>query len=82
MRVKVVVGTEIEQKHDDRWLPLGCFQRKLTRAEKLYSTYDRELLAIYASIRHFRYLLEGADFVLKTDHKLAFHQKTDKPSHL
>jgi len=34
-----------------------------------YSLFDRELLAIYLSIRHFRYFVEGHDFFIVTDHK-------------
>ncbi|GFU74424.1 integrase catalytic domain-containing protein [Trichonephila clavipes] len=40
--------------------------------------YDRELLAIYSAIRHFRYMLEARDFTVFTDHKpltYAFRQK-------
>ncbi|GFV44691.1 retrovirus-related Pol polyprotein from transposon 17.6 [Trichonephila clavipes] len=45
--------------------------------------YDRELLAIYSAIRHFRYMLEARDFTVFTDHKpltYAFRQKSDKSS--
>ncbi|GFT16561.1 retrovirus-related Pol polyprotein from transposon 17.6 [Trichonephila clavipes] len=48
------------------WL---SFSRKLTSSEKSYSAYDRELLAIYSAIRHFRYMLEARDFTEFTDHK-------------
>jgi hypothetical protein len=34
-----------------------------------YSTFDRELLAAFSTIRHFRFLLEGRQFQLLTDHK-------------
>ncbi len=34
-----------------------------------YSAFDRELLAVVAAIRHFRYMLEGRGFVVFTDHK-------------
>ncbi|GFU84909.1 transposon Ty3-G Gag-Pol polyprotein [Trichonephila clavipes] len=53
-------------------------KRKLTSSEKSYSAYDRELLAIYSAIRHFRYMLEARDFTVFTDHKpltYAFRQK-------
>ena len=40
-------------------------QQKLTTA---LST-DRELLAVYLAIRHFRHLLEGTFFTIQTDHK-------------
>jgi len=31
--------------------------------------YDTELLAIYEAIKHFRYMLEGRNFHVITDHK-------------
>jgi hypothetical protein len=34
-----------------------------------YSTFDRELLAAFSAVRHFRFLLEGPQFRLLTDHK-------------
>lgn len=49
--------------------PLGFFSRKLTAAQQKYSTYDRELLAVYSAIIHFRYMLEARPFIIFTDHK-------------
>lgn len=60
--------------------PLGFFSRKLQPAECKYPTFDRELLAIFLAIRHFRYYLEGRDFTVFTDHKpltSALHSKAD-----
>nr|VZI07667.1 unnamed protein product [Spirometra erinaceieuropaei] len=34
-----------------------------------YSTFGRELLAIYLAVKHFRHFLEGRDFTVFTDHK-------------
>jgi hypothetical protein len=34
-----------------------------------YSAFDRELLACYLCIRHFRYMVEGRKFTIYTDHK-------------
>jgi hypothetical protein len=34
-----------------------------------YSTFGRELLAVYLSIRHFRHHLEAHQFFVLTDHK-------------
>ena len=50
------------------WKPLVCFIRKLRPPEQKYSAFDRELLAAYRAIRHFRYFLEGCSFTLYTDH--------------
>lgn len=47
------------------------------------SVYDRELLSIFAAIKHFQHLLESRQFVIKTDHKpltYAFAQRLDKAS--
>jgi len=51
------------------WQPLSFFSRKLSEAELKYSTFDRELLAAYSAVKHFRFLLEGRRFTLLTDHK-------------
>ena len=39
--------------------PLGFYSKKLLSAEKKCSACDKELLALYLSIRHFRHNLEG-----------------------
>ena len=63
----VAVGAVLAQgPHQE---PLGFFSRKLSSAEKKYSAFDRELLAIYLSIFHFRHHLEGRCFTVWTDHK-------------
>ena len=63
----VALGAELAQKdRNGKWKPIAFFSRRLQRAEKKYSAFDRELLAIYASIKHF---LEGRVFVVYTDHK-------------
>ena len=58
------VGSVLQQRVDDAWFPLAFFSKKLLDAEKKYSAFDRELLAAYSSIRHFRYMLEGREFML------------------
>ena len=45
------------------------FSRPMTKTERNYSTYDRELLAIVYAIGHFRHHLLGRRFVLRTDHR-------------
>ncbi|GFT31626.1 retrovirus-related Pol polyprotein from transposon 17.6, partial [Trichonephila clavipes] len=63
------IGGALHQAVDSELQPLAFFSRKLTSSEKSYSAYDRELLAIYSAIRHFRYMLEARDFTVFTDHK-------------
>lgn len=64
-----------EQKKDiDTWETL---------AETRYSAYDRELTALYKSVKFFKIWIEGNTLVLRTDHKPlihAFKQKSEKAS--
>ena len=48
----VAVGAVLQQFVNDHWVPIAYFSRKLQPAEKKYSTFDRELLAVYLAIRH------------------------------
>ena len=59
----------LQQCIDNLWQPLSSFSKKLAPAGTRYSTFDRELLAVYATIRHFRHNLEGREFFVNTDHK-------------
>ncbi|GBM90893.1 hypothetical protein AVEN_46383-1 [Araneus ventricosus] len=74
------VGAVLQQHIESKVEPLGFFSRKLSATEKKCSTFDRELLSIYLSVKHFRYMLEGREVVIYTDHKplvFAFTRKHD-----
>ncbi len=59
----------MQHKSGDHWQSLSFFSRKLTDTESHYSTFDCELLAAHAAIKHFRHFCEGRAFQLWTDHK-------------
>ena len=64
------IGAVLQQIRTDRQpRPLAFFSKRLQPAEARYSTFGRELLAIYAAIRHLRHVLEGRQFTVFTDHK-------------
>jgi hypothetical protein len=63
------VGGMLQQLNGGRWQPLALYSKTLTGAGTRYSTMDRELLAAFSTVRHFRFLLEGRQFRLLTDHK-------------
>ena len=63
------IGAELSQLQHGFWKPIAFFSRKLSATQQRYSTFDRELLAIYSAIRHFRYFLDGRPFCILTDHK-------------
>ena len=63
------VGAVLSQLVAGEQQPLAFFSSKLNEAQQNYSAFDRELLAAYLALRHFRFQLEGRPFVLYTDHK-------------
>ena len=63
------IGGAVHQLQNDCLQPLAFFSKKLSSSQLKYSTYDRELLAIYESTKYFRYMLEGTQFSIYTDHK-------------
>ena len=54
----VAVGA-LEQWSQGVWKPIAFFSKQLRAPELKYSAFDKELLALYLAIRHFRYFLEG-----------------------
>ena len=48
--------------------PIVFESRKLSQPERLYSIYDKEMLAIMHALTKFRQYLVGNKFVVKTDH--------------
>ena len=65
----VAVGGVLQHYLNSMWQPLSFFSKKLSPAETRYSAFDRELLAVYATIKHFRHNLEGRNFFVNADHK-------------
>lgn len=62
-------GASFNQLIEDQMRPLVFYSRKLTSAEQTYSTFDRELLAIYTIVIKYKDLLEGRTVLIHTDHK-------------
>lgn len=80
---EIATGAVLEQIVDGKIQPLAFVSKKLNEAEKKYSAYDRELLAIYKSLKYLKDLVLGRQLIIKTDHKpliFMFKQKSDKAS--
>ena len=75
---EIAVGGVIEEIRNGECVPLGFFSKKLEPRERLMSTYTRELLAIFLTMKHFKFLLEGQTFKVFTDHA-ALVTSLDKP---
>ena len=49
--------------------PLAFYSKKLSSTKTCYSAVDRELLAAFFVVKHFRFLLEGRSFTVFTNNK-------------
>lgn len=66
---KIAIGAVLEQRGSQGWEPLGFFSAKLQPNQREWPPFDRELLAAFKAIRHFRHMVEGRRFTLYTDHQ-------------
>ncbi|GFT24628.1 transposon Ty3-G Gag-Pol polyprotein [Nephila pilipes] len=79
----VAIGSSLMQLCDDKWEPIAFLSMKLNKNRRKWSTYDRELYAIYSSIKKFHHIFESLSFSIYTDQKplnFAFKQKPEKCS--
>ena len=65
----VAVGAALHQTVDGNNVPLAFFSKRLSQQQRAYSAFDRELLAAYLTVIHFRHFIEGRTVTLYTDHK-------------
>lgn len=49
--------------------PVAYMSHKFSPTQKRYSTQERELLAVILCLQHWRYWVEGAKIVVRTDHE-------------
>ena len=65
-----VGGVLLQVDEKCRLRPVGFFSRKLLPAEANYEIYDKEMLSIIATMRHFRGELRSVDkpFIILSDH--------------
>ena len=64
----VAMGAVLKQRDETSEWPVMFFSHSLSKAERNYSTYERELLAFVRSVQHFAIYLLYNPFVWRTDH--------------
>ena len=64
-----IAGTFEQRVEGVGWAPTAFWSRKLSEAERRYSTTDQEWLAVVEAVtRQWRHWLRGRRFVLRSDH--------------
>ncbi len=66
---KAALGAVHNQEEGDLRQPPAFFSRALQPVEQCYSTFGRELLATYLSVKHFRHYAEDGRLLVFTDKK-------------
>lgn len=69
----VACGAILSQEYDGIDLPISYYSRSFSKGEKNKTTIEKELLAIYFAIDHFRPYVYGRHFVVKSDHRPLVH---------
>ncbi len=72
------IGATLNQKDErGRWHPVAYYSTTLSETERNYDIYDKELLAVVKSLRHWRTYLAGAphQIVIHTDHSNLLYWK-------
>ena len=64
---KYAIGGVLEQLGPNGWEPLSFYSAKLEDNQIDWPAFDRELLAMFRSVRHFRPMVEGHAFTIFTD---------------
>jgi len=74
------VGAVLSQEFEGKLHPVAFLSKSLTKCQRNYQIYDKELLAIKLALEEWRHYLEGArhQFIVYTDHKnLTFPRKPE-----
>ena len=64
------VGALLNQLDEGEWKPVKFFSKTLDAAQRKYSTFHRELLAVFLGLKHFKLILQGRDLNIVTNHQL------------
>jgi len=65
----IAIGACLHQIKEGNSSPLCFFSRRLSDTEQRYATFDRELLAVYCSVKKWKNFIAGCIYTVCTDHK-------------
>ena len=68
---KLQIGAVISQKGK----PVAFYSRKMNSSQQNYTTTDKELVSIVATLKEFRKILLGHQITVYTDHKNITYKK-------
>ena len=66
-------GAQISQEHDGMEFPIAFLSHTLTETQWKWSTTKQEAYGVYYAITKWNYYLQGADIIVRNDHKPLAH---------
>ncbi|GFW84672.1 retrovirus-related Pol polyprotein from transposon 297 [Trichonephila clavipes] len=67
---EVGAGVVLSQRIEGEEHPIVFLSKKFSKAERNYSTVERELAAIIFGLKRLKHYLDGQKFIIETDHNL------------
>ena len=64
---------QLSQEHNDTEFPVAFLSHTFTEAQQKWSTTEQEANGIYYTITKWNYYLQGADIIVRNDHKPLAH---------
>ena len=63
-------GAQLSQEHDGTKFPVACLLHTFSETQCKWSTTEQEAFGVYYVITKWSYYLQGADIIVRNDHKL------------
>ena len=62
-------GAQLSQMHEEAEFPVAFLSHTFTDTQRRWSTPEQEAYGIYFAIKKWNYYLQGADIIVRNDHK-------------
>ena len=62
-------GAQLSQMHEEAKFPVAFLSHMFTDTQRRWSTPEQEVYSIYFAIKKWNYYLQGADIIVRNDHK-------------
>ena len=62
-------GAQLSQVHNEAEFPVAFLSHTFTDTQRRWSTPEQEAYGIYLAIKKWNYYLQGADIIVRNDHK-------------
>ena len=62
-------GAQLTQQHNDMEFPIAFLSHTFTQTQRKWSTTEQEACGVYYTVTKWDYYLQGADIIVRNDHK-------------